>query len=105
MFEERLKNLIKKEGLTLEQVGKSIGVTGSAISMMLRGDRKPSYEALQGLCKTLKTTPNYLLGFEDEISEQDRAILAAIKSVAANTQNENKSQDNPIQKQLPEKAR
>ena len=103
MFEERLKYLMKREGLSAKQLGKEIGLTDSAIYMMLNGGRKPSYESLTALCKILKTTPNYLCGFEDEISEQDRQLLQAFKAMATNTPNEAQAQNYSIQTQEKER--
>lgn len=105
MFEERLKKLLKKEGLTMEQLGQKIGLTGSAISMMIIGKRKPSYESLEALCKILKTTPNYLMGYEDEITEQERAILKTFAAFTSNSQNESQAQNTPQQTKAPEKER
>lgn len=82
MFEEKLKELMREKGITHQQLGEAIGLTGSAVSMMVSGVRKPSFESLTAICRELGTTPNYLMGFGEQITEQDMAILKAVKSVA-----------------------
>jgi len=81
-----------------------LGVSQGCLNLWLNNKRNPSPDDIAKFCKVFNVTPNYLFGFE-EISEQDKALLNAIKSVTANTQDAKQSQDNQIQKQLPEKAR
>ena len=43
----KLRNLRQKEGLTQQELGELLGLTGSAISNIERGTRGPSMEFMQ----------------------------------------------------------
>lgn len=87
-FENNLRQMMKEKGITHQQLGERIGLSNSAISMMVTGVRKPSFESLVSICRELDTTPNILMGFETA-ANQKKLILQAIKS-ALNTQNKQK---------------
>ena len=59
---------MKSKGITHKQLGEAIGLSGSAVSMMVSGERKPSYESLKAICKVLGTSPNFLVDGEAETS-------------------------------------
>lgn len=105
MFEDNLKKIMKEKGITHQQLGEAIGLSGSAISMMVSGERKPSFESLTAICRELKTTPNKLMGFEEEFTDQDRAILRAVKSVAGIQKQAESNSDTSKQVQVLEKER
>ena len=105
MFEDNLKKLMKEKKMTHQKLGEAIGLSGSAVSMMVTGERKPSYESLNAICKELGTTPNYLMGFDEDITDQDRAILRAVKSVAGIQQQAESNSDSSKQVQISNKER
>lgn len=78
MFEENLKKLMRSKKITHQMLGDAIGLSGSAVSMMVNGSRKPSYESLLSICNVLGTTPNYLL-----YGEQDAQTIPVIGYVQA----------------------
>jgi hypothetical protein len=57
------------------------------------------------VCEALDITPNVFFGIPDEISDQDRQLLKAFKAMAANTPNEDKTQNPVIQTPTPERER
>ena len=64
-FVERIKRLIEKSGLTQRDLAQDIGVTESAISKYLSGERIPNGDVLLNLATALNTTSDYLLGLTD----------------------------------------
>lgn len=63
--EERIKTLLKEEKMTQKQLAELSGVTESAISHYIKGDRIPSGVASVNIAYALSTTVNYILGKED----------------------------------------
>lgn len=61
-FEERLKQLRKKKGITQEELGKILGVGKSTICQYERGTRKPDIEMLKRIAQFFGVSIDYLLG-------------------------------------------
>lgn len=62
---ERIKALLKEKKITQKQLAELSGVTKSALSHYIKGDRIPSGVVSADLAYALKTTVNYILGKED----------------------------------------
>ena len=60
----RIKNRRMKLGITQTQLAKFAKLTPAAISQFEAGSRKPSFDALSKLAKSLKVTTDYLLGMK-----------------------------------------
>ena len=68
-FKNRLARLIEKHPTHgRKSLGLALGRSNGFISSLLNGGSSPSVSVVAGLCKELKVTPNYLLGYSDEIS-------------------------------------
>lgn len=63
-FGERLREQRKACGLTMEELGKKIGVTGAAISRYELGQREPSFRGIELLAEALNVSPAFLQGYE-----------------------------------------
>lgn len=63
-FGERLKEARKAAGLTQEQLGKYLGVTGVTIMRYEKSIRFPDYDTLMKLASYFGVTVDYLLGNE-----------------------------------------
>ncbi|MED1851865.1 transcriptional repressor LexA [Brevibacillus borstelensis] len=61
---ERIRKLRTEKGLSLEQVGESIGMTKSALSKVERGEVSVSFENLFGIAKVLGVSLDTLAGSE-----------------------------------------
>lgn len=63
---ERIKQ--RREGLGLSQsdLANKIGLTSAAISLLEKGDRKPSYEMILKLSDVLGVTTDFLMGRSNE---------------------------------------
>ena len=73
---ERIKSLLKKKRMTQKQLAELSGVTESALSHYIKGDRIPSGVASVNIASALSTTVNYILGKEDilDFSNMKRII-------------------------------
>lgn len=60
VFLERFSSLFKEQGWTQKEFGEKVGLTESAISHYLKGDRKPKGSYLAKIATALGTTPEFL---------------------------------------------
>lgn len=88
---ERIKMLRKEHNLTQEELGAKIGVQKAAIQKYEKGTVKNiKRDSLIELAKCLGTTPEYLLGWDDEpsnlvevVDESDFVYIPIVGRVAA----------------------
>lgn len=59
-FNKVLKSLRLDDGLTQKELGKKLGLSGSAISMYERGEREPELEVLEIIADFFNVTIDYL---------------------------------------------
>lgn len=104
MFETELKNFLKEKNITQQELANKIGVSVAEVNHWISGRRELKATDVMDICKALDITPNRFYGF-NEISESDLQLLKAIKTVAANTQNENQAQNTPQQTPTQERER
>ena len=85
--------LLKKQNISQTQASKMLGVSVGSLNHWLLEKREPDQDIIKKFCQIFKTTPNYLYGFDDEISESDKVLLHAFKTMAtaqaSNNQNKN----------------
>ena len=62
---EKIRNAVKKTGLTQQEFCKKIGIGESVISRWLKGNRNPSITSLKKIAEATDTPLNYFLGIED----------------------------------------
>jgi transcriptional regulator with XRE-family HTH domain len=65
LFGERLRQMRKKRGLTLQDVADKLGVARSTYAGYESGYRQPDLEGLAKIAEILKTSADYLLGLTD----------------------------------------
>ena len=61
VFSERLIALMKQNGINQKELAQKAGVTESAMSYYVKGDRTPRSDVLTRIAKALETTTDYLL--------------------------------------------
>lgn len=71
----RIKNLRKKHNLTLVELGELIGLKKSTISKYENNEINIPTDKLEKIARVLNTTPQYLLGFDEDIEVIDTSIL------------------------------
>lgn len=64
-FGKRLKKMRSRKKITMEELGKQIGVAKSTISGYESDLRQPTLESIQAISRALNTTADYLLGLSD----------------------------------------
>lgn len=67
-MKKHLKEIRKEKRLTLEQVGKGVGLSTNTISRYERGVREPKLETLQKIADFLNVPVYYLLGISKDKS-------------------------------------
>ena len=67
----RIKTLRKEKGLTQQQLAELINVTKVSICCYEKGNRIPNLETFMDLVNVLDTTPNYLLGTDIKVVQED----------------------------------
>lgn len=74
----RIEGLLKKENLTQKELAQMTGITESALSRYINGERIPKMEVIANLATAFNTTSDYLIsGKEDEISFNHLSKLIA----------------------------
>lgn len=62
---EKIRNVVKKTGLTQQEFCKKIGIGESVISRWLKGNRNPSITSLKKIAEATNTPLNYFLDTEE----------------------------------------
>ena len=65
-MQNRLKEIRQEKRLTLEQVGKGVGLSTNAISRYERGVREPKLETWQKIADFLNVPVDYLIGISKD---------------------------------------
>jgi transcriptional regulator with XRE-family HTH domain len=75
---EKIKSRRDNLGLTLQEVGDHIGVSKATVQRYESGEIKNlKLETIEKLAEILKTTPAYLMGWEEEKKPNQLETLAA----------------------------
>lgn len=97
MIGQRMLDVLKQNKISQTDASKLLGVSVGSLNHWLLEKRQPDQDIIKKFCEIFHTTPNYLYGFEDEISESDRALLQAFKTMATAQASNNKNQNLPEQ--------
>ena len=65
VFPERIKELRIEKELSINELGKQIGVSGAAVSRWENGTRIPNLDSIYALAKFFDVSADYLIGLED----------------------------------------
>lgn len=87
-FIMKVKNLIKKSGLSQKQVAELSGVTPVAFSYYMSGKRFPKSSIIANIANVLQTTTDYLLGAEKEKEIRFEEVKEIILNCALEMTNE-----------------
>lgn len=79
VFSERLNALMKQNGWNQRELAQKVGVTQSAIGYYTRGVRLPNSGVLARMAQAFGTTPDYLLGASEFISEDSCGELEYLR--------------------------
>lgn len=92
-----MKLALKAAGENQYTASEKLGVSQGGLNLWLNNKRSPSPEEIKKFCELFHTTPNFLYGFDEEISESDRALLQAFKTMATAQTSNNQNQNIPAQ--------
>jgi transcriptional regulator with XRE-family HTH domain len=81
-FGRRLRTLRESEGLTQEQLGRSAGVDYKHIGAIERGEKVPSFDAVESIAKALRVD-YYELFLPDELSvgKHEQGLKIAVRDI------------------------
>jgi transcriptional regulator with XRE-family HTH domain len=71
-FAERLKQLRKENGITMEDLAEEIGTTKSTISRYENNKREPKKHFIEKTAEYFNVSTDYLLGLKNEKSSADK---------------------------------
>lgn len=74
----RITELLSRRSMSQKELALSAGITESAISHYVKGDRVPRGVNLMKIAKALDTTTDYLLGNEDGDRENDLKVAKTL---------------------------
>lgn len=80
----RLASLLKAQGLTQKELAIKAGVTESAVSHYLKGDRIPRGAILLNLANSLGVSTDYLLNEDNPTSDSYEDIETSYRLLARN---------------------
>lgn len=75
VFSERFTALMKQNEINQKQLAQMAGVTESAMSYYVKGERTPRSDVLTRIAKALETTTDYLLGTSDTVFDSSQGSL------------------------------
>ncbi len=84
-FRERLKTARKLRNLTQNELAAKSELSAVTLSKLETGVNKPTYDVLVTLAVALEVSPNFLLGWADNVAEgstQNAGWFKLMKSVA-----------------------
>lgn len=88
LFGKRLRERARELELSDAEVARRSGLSEPRYGHYVTGRREPNLDIMVKICKTLQTTPNYLLGFEEEKGSKgarERKALQARLAGAGNS--------------------
>lgn len=79
---QRLRERTTALGITHKDVAIRAGIDPRNYGHYVVGRSRPPYEKLLKIAKALRTTPNYLLGFEVETNDAIEQLIAACQGLS-----------------------
>lgn len=83
IFAERLKGRAAVLGLSNAEVARRIGLSERRYGHYVSGGREPDLATLVRIARVLGTSPNHLLGFDDEESKSSKRSRLTDRLIAA----------------------
>ena len=83
LFAENLRKRAVELGISHAEVARRAGLSERRYGNYVSGRREPDLVTLVRIARVLETTPNVLLGFDDEHSETGDALTAKIGSAVS----------------------
>ena len=90
MNTKRLKSLLCLNGITQRELAKQLRVTEATFSRYVHGVREPNFDKMITIAKTLGTSVDYLIGYDDARQKENgtgKSRKGAVKSKDAGNGN------------------
>lgn len=83
-FNDRIAGLLKEKDMTQRDLARKIGVTDSAMSHYIKGDRVPRAAVILQIANALETSPDYIM--YGKPSNKEAEIDQAVRLIARNSE-------------------
>ena len=83
LLSERMKTTRKRAGITQQELGRRLGVSGSMIGQWENGFRNPKYETVKRIAVALDVSAEYLLGRCDSPTPAECIEIPGFASILA----------------------
>lgn len=83
-FNDRIAELLKEKDMTQRDLARKIGVTDSAMSHYIKGDRVPRAAVILLIADVLETSPDYIM--YGKPSNKEAEIDQAVRLIARNSE-------------------
>lgn len=80
-MDNRLRELREERGLSLRELGKSVGMSAAVLGNYERGDREPKIAAWQELADFFDVSPSYIMGISNEKNELNDLLKNKINNM------------------------
>lgn len=80
-FGERLSKLMKKKGISGQELANRFGVNRSTVSRWRKGTFEPDMETIKELAKIFNVTVDYLLGHDEKEEKKDNNIIDILEEI------------------------
>ncbi len=95
---DKMKEVLQASKISQYKAAEMLGVSQPRLNQWLNNGREPGQQDIVAFCNVFKVTPNFLYGFESNtVSDEDLALLNAVKSVAARASDAKETPDTSIQ--------
>lgn len=77
---EKMRELRKREGYTLRELGKKLNIAHSHLSMIETGKKKPNLDLLEAVANVYGVSVSYLVG--DKLTEVEESFIGDSKQLS-----------------------
>jgi len=82
MTSEKIIELLKKNNMTQKDLAEKTGISKGAISYYISGARTPKYDHIKKIADALGTSPNYILGENNEATYENGKLYYIQRNLA-----------------------
>lgn len=83
-FGQALRRRAGEIGLSDAEVARRVGLDAGRYGNYVRGTREPDFRTFEKICRVLLTTPNALLGFDEDAPADHSRAMAALNALDEN---------------------
>lgn len=95
-FGRRISDLLKARGIQQKELAERVGLTETALSRYISGDRDPKPKTIANIATALQTTSDHLLGIERDDFDYPRIRRMIARNASALTDQEKRDLINAL---------